>query len=84
MEQKGILPQKRPTADGEAHRRDFFADTQIWKKAERFVPFTLWTDLGLPNNSWACQVFCVSFKKKFYGRENLPIYIIHQFNKLLQ
>ena len=29
MEQKGILPQKRPTADGEAHRRDFFADADL-------------------------------------------------------
>ena len=31
-----------------------------------------------------CQVFCVSFKKKFWGRENLPVYIIYQFNKLLR
>ena len=31
-----------------------------------------------------CQVFCVSFKKKFWGRENLPVYIIYQFSKLLR
>lgn len=30
-----------------------------------------------------CQVFCVSFKKKFYGEGNLPICIPHYFIELL-
>lgn len=37
MEQKGILPQKRPTADGEAHRRDFFADADL-EESRTFCP----------------------------------------------
>lgn len=38
MERKGTLPQKRPAAGGEAHRRDFFADEEL-EESRTFPPF---------------------------------------------
>lgn len=35
------------------------------------------------NHVGECQVFCVSFKKKFYGEGNLPICISSRFSELL-
>ncbi len=52
MEQKGFCRRSVPPQT-EKPIGGIFLRTQIWKKAERFVPFTLWTDLGLPNNSFA-------------------------------